>query len=344
MHLRQILGQLFIFGFRGSQLAASDPLYPAISQHSLGGVILFADNIESPAQLRALTTQLQRLQTEPLLISVDQEGGSVARLSSENGFENFAAAPIPAKTLGTQNDLAATYEAAKETAALLASYGINLNFAPVVDIDNAQCPVIGARGRAFSDNPEVVSAHAQQVLTAFNEAGLLGCLKHFPGHGSSLHDTHLAATDITDTWQASELLPYQQLLGTFDGMVMAGHLVNHTLDSTALPATLSHAMITGLLREQLNYNGVVIADDLQMKAAADHYTLSEALILSINAGVDMFIFGNQLDYQPDLYEEVMGALEKAVREGDIPEARITEAHQRVMTLKQKNKKTLCLSI
>ncbi|RUR09044.1 glycoside hydrolase family 3 protein [Legionella sp. km772] len=321
-----------------------------IEEDNIGGVILFDynpqsqsfdKNIENPAQVQRLNQQLQAITHQsneryhrpqiPLLISVDYEGGKVNRLHPRYGFP----AILSAKEIGKMG-----YEEANNTAKLMASVlknsGFNLDFAPVLDVDvNPDNPIIGKLGRSFSADPNSVTQYGQLYSKQFLAQHIECSYKHFPGHGSSITDSHLGFVDITNTWSVSELTPFLQLLSQTKhcGMVMVAHVVNRNLDASGLPATLSFSMISGLLRHDLQFNGVVITDDMQMKAIADYYGLSTALTLAINAGADMFIFGNQLVDKAQEPKELIDLIAEKVQSGEIPEARIDEAYRRIIQMK-----------
>lgn len=206
----------------------------------------------------------------------------------------------------------------------------------MVDVNvNPRSPAIGALGRSFSSDPAVVIAHARAVLAEHRAAGVLTAVKHFPGHGSATADTHLGFVDVTGTWRPAELDPYRTLVG--EGavdMVMTAHVVNRRLDPQ-WPATLSPATITGLLRDELGFRSVVISDDLQMGAIADHYGLKTALHQALLAGVDLLLVGNNNPraYEPDIAPRVVSLVAELVREGAVSEARIDESVARVRALK-----------
>ena len=340
MDLEQQLGNLFILGFEGQELLPGSRIERDISENNLGGVILFErclhtpdlpGNITSPQQLKQLTSELQECSPEKLLICVDQEGGLVQRLNSRNGFISTASAA----DMGNAADgTAFTYVQAEQTARMLAGAGININFAPVVDLNtNRDNPIIGRIGRSFSDDPETVITQASAWIEAHDKYGIVSCLKHFPGHGSSTSDSHLGFVDITASWQEAELRPYQELIsrGAVD-LVMAGHLFNHHIDPI-FPATLSHATITGLLRQDLGFEGVVLTDDMQMKGITDRYNLPEALCRSFAAGIDMIIIGNNLACDPAVLENVSAAVGEGLRRGFVTEERLYSALDRVKKLK-----------
>lgn len=341
MRLEQKIGQLFLLGFQGEHIDASHPIVADICQRNLGGVILFDrclttgrnhNNIRSASQVKTLTANLQRYADTPLLIGVDQEGGRVRRLKPELGFPATASAG----ELGQKNDTTQTALHALCTADILQYLGVNLNFAPVLDLNSfADNPVIGRLNRSFSSSANTVISHARAWIMAHNRRGVLSCCKHFPGHGSSRTDSHLGFTDISESWSEEELRPYQTLISeALVDSVMIGHLLNRQLD-TSLPATCSPAVIQGLLRDRMDFQGLVITDDLQMKAITDQYGLEEAVCLSLAAGADMFIIGNNLEYMPNALERMTLAILRATAEGRLPVNRIHEAFDRVQQFKAK---------
>lgn len=338
--IEQQIGQLFILGFRGGSVAADDPIVEDIRLRNLGGVILFdrhlasdkkINNIESPQQLINLIDKLQEAAETRLLIGIDQEGGMVSRLKHESGFAITPAA----KELGNSKDLKATGKSARQTARMLGSLGINLNFAPVVDLNlNAKNPIIGKYDRSFSSDASKVIEHSKAWIKAHRESNILSCLKHFPGHGSSITDSHLGFVDISDSWSQTELLPYRELIqsGLAD-TIMVGHLYNRTIDATH-PATLSRATLSTLLREELQFDGATISDDMQMKAITQRYGIEEACCKAISAGIDLVIIGNNLIYDPDVLVKIQKAVLRGLENNTVSEQRITEAWKRIQHLKQ----------
>ncbi len=348
--LREKIGQMLIMGFTGKTVNESSLVARYLNDDNIGGVILFDynfqsqtydKNIESPEQVKKLNQQLQVLTRRannkhhrphlPLLISVDYEGGSVNRLHSRYGFPVIPSA----KKVGEKSFEEAS-EVAKLMADTLSSSGFNLNFSPVLDVDvNPDNPIIGKLGRSFSSDPNGVTQFGQIYSKQFLNQHIECAYKHFPGHGSSLTDSHLGFVDITNTWSIKELTPFLELLSQSQhcDMVMVAHVVNRNLDASGLPATLSNSMISGLLRHDLQFDGVVITDDMQMKAIADYYGLSTALSLAINAGADMFIFGNQLTGQEQDPKELIDLVEEKVHSGEISETKINEAYHRIVKMK-----------
>lgn len=335
------IAQMLMIGFSGSTLSAGNPVVRDVRDRGVGGVFLMdyngspISNITSPAQLKTLTAGLRDLASGwplPLLIAVDQEGGQVARLKTRYGFPATASQQY----LGSRNDLAATRGQAQTTARTLASHGINLNFAPVVDVNaNPYNPVIGGKARSFSSSPGVVANHSLEVIKAHREQGVFCTLKHFPGHGSSTADSHLGFVDVTDTWSEKELQPYQQIIGAGEcDVVMTAHIFNSRLDPNH-PATLSFKVVNNLLREKLGFWGVVLSDDMQMRAISSHYNLQQALGLSISAGVDMITISPARAYQTDLASRAIDIIKGFVISGVISETRIEESYTRIKRLKER---------
>ncbi|MCB0062007.1 MAG: glycoside hydrolase family 3 protein [Caldilineaceae bacterium] len=327
------IGQMIMVGFGGRYLDLNSDVVRNMADGLVGGVVLFGRNVESPAQVQAMTTTLRGVSSQPPLIAIDQEGGWVSRLPRSFGISsNYSA-----QYLGEQNDLSLTAAQGESTAAELAQLGINLNLAPVVDVNtNPRNPVIGRYERSFSADPAIVAEHAKAVINAHRPHKVLCTLKHFPGHGSSQGDTHAGFVDVTESWDVVELAPYATLIGAQAcDVVMTAHIFNAVLDSDH-PATLSRNVITGLLREKLGYNGVVVSDDMQMGAISKLYDLETAVELAINAGVDIIAFSNNIPLRPGangerLHEIILGLVEA----GRIPQSRIEESYQRIINLKQK---------
>jgi len=338
--LRQKIGQLFLIGFAGDTVSINHPIARDIEEENLGGVILFdrflaekkdTHNIISAEQLQKLTTELQKLAGGNLLIAVDQEGGKVNRFREERGFP----VTLTAAELGSTGDMQATVASARQTARMLRATGVNLNLAPVVDIDvNRENPIIGRYGRSFSDNGQTVAAHATAWIREHRAEGIQCCLKHFPGHGSSDRDSHLGFVDISASWRASELEPYRLLIDTgWAEAIMVGHLINRNFDAR-YPATLSRATLQTLLRHDLHFTGLIISDDMQMKAITDGYGLQEACCQALTAGIDLLIIGNNLTHDPGILQKTKKAVLEAVYKGEISEQRIEEAYDFVQKFKR----------
>jgi len=326
------IGQMIIVSFApGTNF--EDTLYYDIEHRNLGGVILFGYNLQDPLQITNLTSDLQNSATIPLIIATDQEGGLVARLDEKNGF----AETHTAYQLGTIiDDEDSTRSQAKMMAQWLYDSGINTNLAPVVDVNvNPSSPAIGYYGRSFSANALKVFSHADWFISEFENYNIISTLKHFPGHGSAEQDSHLGFTDITTTWADSELVPYRQLISAgYSDMIMVGHLFNAHLDSIH-PASLSRNVITGLLRDSLGFQGVVISDAMFMRAITDNYSFEEAIVLAINAGTDLLLYTNNEYNGSSLVAEVTHIIRENIGEGVILQNQIEESYQRIIALKTK---------
>jgi beta-N-acetylhexosaminidase len=339
--LRERIAQMLLVGFRGLTVDAAGEIVSDIQDRNLGGVLLFdtdqpthskVRNVESPAQLTALISGLQLLASTPLLVAIDEEGGLVARLDQRRGFPPT----ISAADLGARGDVAFTQEAGTKIAQTLASVGVNLNLAPVVDLNvNPTNPIIGSLGRSFSADPAVVTAQAEAFIEGHRSVGVLTTLKHFPGHGSSTGDTHLGVVDVTDTWSDVELEPFRNIVDdSLADAVLTAHVFNSKLDPEH-PATLSQPTITGILREQIGWDGVVISDDMQMGAIRQAYGYKDALRLAILAGVDVLTIAQQQVYEPGIVASTIDLIEGLVNDGSLTEARIDESYQRIQALKER---------
>jgi len=330
--LKKMIGHMLVVGFDDATIDAQSSIVKELQNYELGGVILFdrfyteknrTKNISSPEQLKELTKQLKHYAKKPLLISIDQEGGRVARLKPRYGFTEIPSAFALSKT---------SLEHAKNIytlmAHMLSQNGINCDFGPVVDLAvNPDNKVIFGLERSYGKESETVAQYAKVFIDALKSKGVISVLKHFPGHGSSLGDSHLGFVDVTQTWSEKELEPYQKLIDSNAvSMIMPAHVYNAKLDKT-YPATLSYTINTTLLREKMHYNGVLISDDLQMEAIAKYYPLKETVTLAINSGIDMLLFGNQLSQTKT--DEIVETIFLQVKNGAIGFERIRQANERI---------------
>lgn len=333
------IGQMLKIGFRGMQVADTNHIARDLEKYHLGGVVLFDydvprdtayRNIESPGQVKDLVNELKALSKKPLIVSIDQEGGRVARLKPKYGFPKS----VSAEYLGSLNNPDSTRYYARQMAQTLSELGINVNLAPVVDVNlNPDNPVIGGLERSFSGDPSTVSKHAGIFIETMHNYDVLTVLKHFPGHGSSEKDSHLGVVDVTDTWSRKELVPYRQLIdSSLVDAVMTAHIFNSQLDST-YPATLSKPTITGILRDSLGFDGVVISDDLMMGAIRKEYGLKTTIEQALHAGVDILSFANNSVYNPDIVPEAHRIINELIDEGSITKERIDQSYDRIMKFK-----------
>lgn len=339
--LEEKIGQILMIGFRGFTVDDSDHIVRDLTEYHLGGVILFdydvptstpERNIHSFEQVQDLNSQLQKISDRQLLIAVDQEGGRVARLKPTRSFQPH----VSAGYIGEINNSDSTRYYASSMSAQLEKLGFNINFAPVVDLNiNPQNPVIGAIDRSFSENSNLVTKHASIFLDEFEKHGITGVIKHFPGHGSAWNDSHVGMADVTETWEESELKPYQKLIKSEHKFaIMTAHVFNENLDMEH-PATLSKAVQTDLLRDQLKFKGVLFSDDMQMEAIRSFYGLEAAIKLAINAGVDVLVFGNNSVYDPDIVPKAVQIILNHIESGEIEEGQIDESYERVQALKER---------
>jgi beta-N-acetylhexosaminidase len=333
--LRRKVSRLLMIGFRGFSIGPDDPITKAL-EAGLGGVILFdrdrvtnTRNIRSPEQLAALVTSLREAASENLIVAIDQEGGRVSRLEPARGFP----ATRSQAEIGATDDPDEAFEAGRAMAETMADAGIDLDLAPVVDVNvNPANPAIGALGRSFSDDPSVVAAMAQAEIHGLHEFGIRAAIKHFPGLGSAGANSDYDYVDVTKTWTEAELEPFETLIaGGLPDAVMTGHIVNDTLDP-GVPASLSVATVDGLLRGRLGWEGAVITDDLGAEAIVSRYTQAEAVALAFEAGNDILLFANQAVYVPDLAAQLVETILGLVTSGRIPELRIDQSIERIDVL------------
>lgn len=321
---------MLIVGFSGTRVDTNDLLAQVLRKYPLGGVILFEKNLKYREQVRTLTKTLQKLNAEKLLIGVDQEGGYVDRLGK---LPDLFKTPSASRIARTDRVKAVGYY--HRMAEALHQLGFNLDFAPVVDLAvNKKNRVIVRFQRSYGKDPDKVIENASMMIDVLHRSHVLTVLKHFPGHGSSSEDSHEWFTDVSESWRSEELVPFLKLIksGRVD-MVMTAHVFNRHLDPV-YPATLSKQVVDSLLRKKIGFSGVVISDDLQMGAIRENYTLDEAIVLAINAGVDMLLFGNQTGKPYDV-QMLINRIAALVAQGKISRERIAEANRRIIKLKQK---------
>lgn len=341
LSLEKKIGQMLMVGFHGTSAPKSSQICNDIRRYNVGSVILFdynpvnknePKNIATKKQLAKLTKELQACSGDgKLLIAVDQEGGRVQRLKSKYGF--YGKFPKASDLMGMdQSQILSMY---KKMSKELKSAGINYDLAPVVDLDiNMKNHVIHGLGRSFGKDPKIVAKYASVFIDAMHSNGVLTSIKHFPGHGSSVGDTHKGFVDVTNVWKEAELEPYRLLKDKAD-TVMVAHVFNKKLDDK-YPASLSYQTITKMLRGELGYEGVVITDDLQMAAISKRYGLKNTLKLAINAGDDILLIGNQLDPQKvKSTKKLVDTIISLVNSGEVKEERIDKAYTRIQKLKRR---------
>ena len=359
--LEVMAGSMILVGFRGQTPAdLSADLLEDVRAGRLGGVILFdreystgeSRNIVSPEQVQTLVDALQEAAGQgplgTLLVGVDQEGGKVCRLKEKYGF-----ASVPsAEEMGTW-PTERIREIGRMTGREMAAVGINVDFAPVLDVrvHGGDGTGLGDRGRIFSRDPKRVAECGPAFADGLRDAGVVPVFKHFPGLGSAGKNTHFSLPDVTDSWSGIELLPFREAFaqkesfgddrtggtGAGIGAVMAAHVFNRNLDPD-LPSSLSPRVIDGLLRTEMGWDGVVISDDLQMRAVNDGRGMEELVRLAILAGNDILLFGNNLEYRENLQRDVLRAVLDLVQRGEIDPERIERSWQRIERLRTALKK------
>lgn len=316
--LHRDVARLFMVGFPGPTL---DPELGELIDQGLGGAILFRRNVGTPEETAALNASLKARAGRPFLIGVDQEGGRVARLRGAP----FTALP-PMRTFGDAGSEADVERVGRLLAHELRALNFDWDFAPVLDVDtNPANPVIG--DRAFSREAEKVGRLGVALARGLEAGGIASCGKHFPGHGDTAQDSHHELPHLPhalERLREVELRPFAAYARAGLASLMTAHVVFDAIDP-GVPATMSRKVLQGLLREELGFDGVLVSDDLEMKAIADHYGVAEAAVRGTQAGVDLFLVCQRVELQ----REAIEAIVHAVEDGRIPRARIDEAHRRL---------------
>ena len=342
--LRRYAAGMLMVGFKGDSVTGDCDAARYVRDLKVGAIVLFdidatgdatigSRNITSKERLTRMTAQLQAWADYPLLIATDQEGGRVARLKPQYGF----LPTVTAEYLGTVDNEDTTRYYASRIAREMRESGVNVNLAPVVDVLNHDCAAVGHYNRCYSIDPQVIVRHAGWFIDENHRQGVLCTLKHFPGHGNAIDDSHYGFVDVTNAWTPVELEPFKMLIneGKAD-LIMTAHLFNRNIDED-YPATLSSKTINGLLREQMGFDGVVVTDDLYMQAIRNQYSISTALELAINAGADLICAGNNIStgFEADRPFKLVDMIVNSVKEGRIPWERMEQSHERIMRLQEK---------
>ena len=324
--LEQKIGQLFLLPIEGTELTLDTKEH--LMKHKIGNFIYFARNLTDFKSIRRLSDSLQQVAKEscgiPAFISTDQEGGMVARAYS--GATHYPSnMAITAAGMGDS-----VQEMGEMVARELKSLGINLNHAPVLDVNNnPNNPVIGIR--SYSDKPEVVAQMSSDYIRGLQTGGVLANAKHFPGHGDTSKDSHLALPSIDhnmDRLNNVELLPFEAAIENGVGSIMTAHIIFKEIDCQR-PATLSHNVVTGLLRDRLDFKGLILTDSMSMKAIQDHFGLEKGCIMALNAGVDILCLCAARAGQVSCYNAVL----EAVNSGEISMDKIDTAVERILKYK-----------
>ncbi len=339
LSLDEDIGMMLLVGFRGTEIDSNKniEIVSALRDYHVGNVILFdydvptgtrGRNIKSPEQLKELCRQLRSFNPN-LLIGIDQEGGYVSRLATRYGFPRI----LSAQKCAAKGDDTVRYYA-NLTGQMLEEIGINLDFAPVADVNvNPRCPVIGGIERSFSSDPKTVARCCGIWCDELAQHHVVSCLKHIPGHGSATGDTHKGLVDVSKTWQRHELDPYRTLITHHSSfMIMTAHVINRQLDPSGLPASLS-SKITSYLRDSLDFQGVIVTDDLAMGAIVNQYNFEQAVRLAVLAGADLLCLSNNGGtYDINMVPKAVEVIKKMVDNGEVGEERIRTSANRIRAL------------
>ncbi|WP_063565675.1 beta-N-acetylhexosaminidase [Paenibacillus sp. O199] len=328
LSLEQRVGQMFMCGFHGQH--ADEQVHRLIRDYHVGGVIYFRRNVESVDQINRLSTDLQAIAAEagdlPLMISVDQEGGMVARIDKEGVTQ------VPGNmALGATGNPDYTLECAQILGQELKSIGIDMNLAPVLDVNNNVLnPVIGVR--SYGENAESVASHGAAAIKGYQSRGVAATAKHFPGHGDTAVDSHLGMVTVPherNRLDEVELLPFHRAIEAGVDAIMTAHVIFPAIEPEPIPATLSRKVLTGLLREEMGFDGIIITDCLEMHAISKPYGVAEAAIRAVEAGADLILVSHTLQDQVSAVEAVV----EAVRTGRVDEGTINQALERIISWK-----------
>ncbi|MCD8109461.1 MAG: glycoside hydrolase family 3 protein [Clostridiales bacterium] len=302
----------------------------AIEAYPVGGIIYMADNLQTTDQTTQMLKNTMTYSREavglPVFLAVDEEGGTVARVASNSAFGVTNVGDMC--DIGASGDTGKAYEAGKTIGSYLSALGFNLDFAPVADVlTNSENQVV--KKRSFGSDAYLVSEMVEQEVAGLEEEGVIACIKHFPGHGATGGDTHessVAAYRTLEEFYGSELIPFADQIESGISFIMVGHFSLPEVTGDNTPCSLSASIVTGLLREEMGYDGIVITDALNMSAVSDSYSSAQAAVKAIEAGVDMLLM-------PESFQNAYNGVLDAVEAGEISEERIDESVTRILTVK-----------
>ena len=308
---------------------AGEGTQKALSQYAVGGIVYFSKNIQSAEQLSEMIDNTKLYSKYPLFIAVDEEGGKVSRIADAELADRVDSA----KMIGETGDAGNAYQAGVTIGTYLTELGFNLNFAPVADLSNVENSIMAQR--AYGSDAAAVSPFVTSMMQGLTEQGVTACLKHFPGIGSSTQDTHdgLASTDRSlEEFRANEFVVFQAGIDAGANMIMVGHMSAPALAGDNTPSSLSKAVVTDILRDEMNYKGVIISDALNMSAISEYYSSEQAAVMALKAGCDMILM-------PENFQEAYEGVIQAVADGTISEERINDSLRRIYRIKYANKIT-----
>lgn len=331
------IGQMILIGMPKAEVDSL--VLKDVRSGKVGTILFFEKNVPNSTKaffpLKKIIWTYKKAAPIPLFVAIDQEGGRVNRLKDKYGFPRS----ITAREMGKSKNLDSVQFYAESIASNLAGLGINVNFAPVVDVtvSSSMKNPIYATGRSFSASADSVTLLAKQYIAPHRKFGVVTVLKHFPGHGSSEDDSHFGLPDVTQYWKDYELTPYRSLIqdGYVDA-IMSAHIVNRKLDPSGFPGTMSKKVLDSILRKQMHYDGVVFSDDMQMHAISKQYSLEESIKRAINAGIDILCYSNNIPNSEErAADKVHSIIKQAVLKGEISTQRIDESFRRIMKLKKR---------
>ncbi len=326
MSLEEKIGQMLMISNRTPTMTSE--LNTTLNHVKPGGFIFFAENFTNQENSKKLIKDINDTAKIPMLLSIDQEGGRVQRIKSQNDI--IVTDIPPMSEIGATNDFKKAYEVGVTIGTDLKTFGLNMNFAPVLDVlTNTENKSI--LGRSFGNNSTTVSEMGINVANGLKSTGIIPTYKHFPGHGSTTVDSHYELPVLTKTkeelWE-SDLIPFQNAIHNQAEVIMIGHLAIPNITNNNIPSSLSKEIITDLLKNELNYKGIVITDALNMKAITKYYSESQIYEMAINAGVDILLM-------PEHPEMAINMIKDSIEKGKIKESQINDSVKKILTLKYK---------
>jgi beta-N-acetylhexosaminidase len=338
MDIKEKISQMFILGFSGKELSEKNQNIQILVKNGLGGIIYFAENIESYEQIKNLSQELQNIAKIPLFISIDQEGGKVERTGNIKNKINY----LTPSELAKKQDVDFIRQQTQIMSEELISMGVNMNFAPVLDVNtNPDNPVIGVR--SFGNNPDDVMKYSEPVYKTLAKNNIIPVGKHFPGHGDTSVDSHIDMPVVDLNFEELEQLHIKPFISAINNgldALMIAHVFYKAFNNESTcpsgiftPASLSKKIITDYLKNKLNFKGLIISDDMIMGGVSKHYSALESCIRGINAGIDLFIYRNSTDEIVNLINN----LALSVNDGLISEEKINESVEKILYFKQKYK-------
>lgn len=306
---------------------AGDGTREALAKHAVGGIVYFAKNIQSEEQLKEMISNTRSYSKYPLFIGIDEEGGSVSRLADKSLEDRVDSAQVISQTLDASN----AYQAGTTIGTYMVEYGFDLDFAPVADLTNIRNSIMTKR--SFGSDAASAIPFVTSMMQGLEEQGITACVKHFPGIGSTVQDTHdgLAVSNRTaEEFRAEEFTVFKAAIDAGANMIMVGHMAAPSLVGDNTPSSMSSVIVTDILRDELGFEGVIITDAMDMSAISEYYESDHAAIMALKAGCDMILM-------PDDYEAAYNGVLQAVKDGVISEERVNDSLRRIYRIKLADK-------